>query len=98
MSCVTKCYKTFHRYLPNFVDIVLLITLNIRIKYEFLSHKLQALINCQSFKVKISKTNNENSTKTSYWASYYTCDVGEVQKPQLNLMQWKWQLVCLVKS
>jgi hypothetical protein len=64
----------------------------------FFSHEFEALTNCQSFKVKSSKSNNENSTKASYWAGYYIANVGEVQKPQLNLLQWKWQLVCLVKS
>jgi len=32
VSYATKCYKTFHRYLANFIDNVLLINLNIRIK------------------------------------------------------------------
>jgi len=48
--------------------------------------------------LKSSKSKNENSTKASYWASHYVANVGEVQKPQLHLMGWRWQLVCLVNG
>jgi hypothetical protein len=76
----TKCYKSVLCYLPNFVDIVILITLNVRTMIlVFFMRKLEALANYQSLRVKSSKTDNENATEVSYRVSCLTALAAEAR-------------------
>jgi hypothetical protein len=98
-SCATKCDLTVLCYLPNFTNIVILITLNIGTKILVLSGI--SVRHYQSLIVKSSKTDNENVTESSYRVSCHTVLVGEVHtiaETIINHVWWQQQLVCLVSS
>ena len=76
-SLATKCNQTAPCYLPNFVDIVILITLNIGTTIlVFFKPKLEALKNSLSLMVKSSKTDNKSATDASDTVSYRIVIVG----------------------
>jgi len=73
--CATKCNQRVLGYLPNFVDIVVLITLNVRTKTLFFTSKITAMANRRSVMVKVSKTDNENARGHKLSVRSWICNV-----------------------
>jgi hypothetical protein len=87
-SLATKCNQTAPCYLPNFVDIVILITLNVGTTIlVFFKPKLEALNNSLSPMVQSSGRDNKSTTEVSYTVNYRIVIVGEAHTFEETLIK-----------
>ena len=102
VSCATKCYQTVLCYLPNYTNIMILITLNIGTKILVLSSiSLRHYWNVRTWWWRVKKIDNESATEASYRLSFCTALAREehtVAETIINHVWWQWHLVCLVSS
>ena len=102
VPCATKCYNTVLCYLPNFIDTVILITLNIGTKILVLSGvSLRHYQNVRALGWRVQKLTIKMLLRPpTEWVNH-TALAGEMHtlaETVINHVWWQQQLVCLVNS